>query len=63
MSLINWKLELKLRWTKQCVLPVLGNKNDDTNAISYVLSAIKDTKLYIPVITLSVTQSKSIKTS
>ena len=40
---------------------MLGNKNDDTNAISYVLFAIKETKLYIPVITLSVRQSKSIK--
>ena len=29
MSLVNGKVELKLRWTKHCVLSVLGVANAD----------------------------------
>ena len=28
MSLINCKIELKLKWTKYCVLPAAGNDNN-----------------------------------
>ena len=38
MPLINCKFELKIRWTKHCVLSVLGNEYDTT--------------LYVPVIPL-----------
>ena len=54
MSLINYKVELKLRWTKHCVLSVAGtdnaNGNNDDNNIIFT---IKDTKLYVSVVTLS----------
>ena len=37
MSLINWKVELKLKWTKYCVLSAAGadnvNGNDNDNSI------------------------------
>ena len=49
---INCKVELRLRWTKYCVLSsVAGTKgnNDDNN----IIFTIKDTKLYVPVVTLS----------
>ena len=53
MSLINWKVKLKLRWTKHCVLSVAvtdhANGNNDDNNIIFT---IKGTKLYVPVITL-----------
>ena len=50
MSLINCKVELKLKWTNHCVLSENGNDNDDTNSNNIILT-IKDTKLY--VVTLS----------
>ena len=54
MPLINCKVELKLRQTKHCVLSVAGtdnaNRNNDDNNIIFT---IKDTKLFVPVFTLS----------
>ena len=48
IPLINCKVELKLRWTKYCVLSVAGidnvNSNDEDNIFT-----VKDTKLYVPV--------------
>ena len=55
MPLINCKVELKLKWTKHCVLSALGNEskvevNNDANNIIFT---IKETKLFVLVITLS----------
>ena len=55
MPLINCKVELKLKWTKYCVLPAAGsesNINKDANA-NNIIFTIKDTKLYVLVVTLS----------
>ena len=52
IPLINCKVELRLRWTKYCVLSVVANDNDDTNP-NDVIFTIKNTKLYVPVVTLS----------
>ena len=55
MPLINCKVELKLKSTKYCVLSVAGNENninEDANA-NNIIFTIKDTKLYVPVVTLS----------
>ena len=54
MPLINSKLELKLSCTKYYVLSEAGTENadgndDDNNTVFNV----KDTKLYVPVVTLS----------
>ena len=50
MPLINCKVELKLTWTKYCVLSVAGidnvNSNDEDNNNIFT---VKDTKLYVPV--------------
>ena len=60
VQLINYKVELKLRWTKYCVLSVTvtdnANGNDNDNNIVFT---VKDKKLYVPAVTLS----KIIKTS
>ena len=32
MSLINWKIELKLNWSNHCVLSANGNGNDDADS-------------------------------
>ena len=54
MPLINCKTELKLKWTKYCILSTNGNDSakdkDDANNISFT---IKNTKLYVFVVTFS----------
>ena len=52
MSLINCKVELKLMWTNHCLLSANGNENTDADPINIIFT-IKDTKLYVTVITLS----------
>ena len=52
MALINCKLELKLKWTKYCVLTAAGADNDNAN-LDDIIFTIIDTKLYVPVVTLS----------
>ena len=50
MPLINCKVELKLRWSKLCVLSVAGTDNaNGNNDENHIIFTIKDTKLYIPV--------------
>ena len=49
MPLINCKIELNLTWKKECVL-----STDDGNAVFI----INDTKLYVPVVTLSKEDNK-----
>ena len=55
MPLINCKVELKLNWTKCCVLSAAGNENviNDNDNANNILFTIKDTKLYVPVVTVS----------
>ena len=52
MTLINCKVELKLQWTKYCVLSVAGADNTNANP-NHVIFPIKDTKLYVRVVNLS----------
>ena len=49
MPLINCKIKLKLTWKKECVL-----STDDGNAVFI----INDTKMYVPVVTLSKEDNK-----
>ena len=50
--LINYEVELKLKWAKYCVLS--ANYNDNSNAISNnIIFNIKGAKLYVSVVTLS----------
>ena len=51
MPFINCEIQLKLKWTKYCVLSAAGA--DNGNANSNIIFTIKDTKLYVPVVTLS----------
>ena len=63
IPLINCKVELKLQWTKYFVLSAAANDNDINNANDLTFT-IKDTKLYVPVVTLSKRDNKkSSKTS
>ena len=62
MSLINCKIELKLKWTKYFVLSVDGNENDvnDNNNAINIIFTIKYTKLYVPVVTLSARDNQKL---
>ena len=63
IPLINCKVELRLQWTKYFVLSAAANYNDNNNAHDLIFT-IKDTKLYVPVVTLSKRDNKrSSKTS
>ena len=52
MPLINCKVELKLKWTRYCVLSATGADNNNGND-NNIIFTIKGTKLYVPVVTLS----------
>ena len=45
MPLINCKVELKLRWSKHCVLSLAGTDNANGNNDDNIIFTIKDTKL------------------
>ena len=50
--MINWKVELKLKWTKYYDLSATRTNDADANPDN-IIFAVKDTKLYVPVVTLS----------
>ena len=52
MPLIDCKVELKHKQTKSCVLSTAGADNTNANP-NNIIFTIKDTKLYVPVVTLS----------
>ena len=53
MPLINCKINLKLKWTKYCVLSGATIENNNNDYANNIIFTIKDTKLYVPVVTLS----------
>ena len=58
IPLINCEVELILAWSKNCALAVMTRRNAQNNNPAIVLPAeitfqITDTKLYVPVLTLS----------
>ena len=62
ISLINCKVELKLKWTKFCVLSAAGIDNviNDNINVNNIIFTIKDTKLYVPVVTLSARDNQKL---
>ena len=58
-TLINYKIELRLRWTKYCVLSVVGADNTDANPNNIIFTN-KDTKLYVPLVTLSAKDNQKL---
>ena len=50
IPLINCEVEIILTWSKNCVLADMTVANDPTTGLEF---QIKDTKLYVPVVTLS----------
>ena len=58
-SLINCKVELKLKWTKYCVLPAAGPDNTNANPDNIIFT-INDTNLYVTVVTLSARDNQKL---
>ena len=56
MPLINWKIKLNLIWKKECVLSTCVD--DAVNPENNAVFIINDTKLYVPVVTLSKDDNK-----
>ena len=56
MPLINCKIKLNLTWKKECVLSTLND--DAANPENNAVFIINDTKLYVPVVTLSKEDNK-----
>ena len=52
IPLINCKVKLKFKWTKYCVLFSAGNENLNDNNANNIIFTIKDTKLYVSIVTL-----------
>ena len=61
MLLISCKVELKFKRTKYCVLAAVGNDNIDTIPDNITFT-IKDTRLYVPVVTLSAKNNQKLST-
>ena len=61
MPLINCKVELKFSWSKHCVLSVAGTYNvNGNNGDNNIIFTIKDTKLYVPVVTSSTRDNQKL---
>ena len=62
MSLINWTVELKLKWKKYCDFSSTSNDNEIANAdnANRTIFTTKDTKLHVPVVTLSVRDKQKL---
>ena len=56
MPLFNCKIKLNLTWKKECVLSTLND--DAANSENNTVFIINDTKLYVPVVTLSKEDNK-----
>ena len=59
MPLINYRVELKFRWTKHCVLASAGVENDKADSNNIIFN-IKDTILYVPVFTFLVKDNQKL---
>ena len=59
MPLINCKVKLRLKWKNYCVLFAAGVDNV-SNKDDRVICTIKDTKLYVPIVTLSARENQKL---
>ena len=59
IPLINCRIELKTKWTKYCVLTTTSADNTDAN-LNNIIFTIKNTKLYVPVVTLSAKDNQKL---
>ena len=60
MPLINCKVGLKLKWAKYCLLSAAGSDNVNNIDSNNIIFTIKDTKFYVPVVTLSARDNQKL---
>ena len=60
MPLINCKVNLKLNWKKYCVLSAASTDNINNTNSNNINFTMKDTKLYVPVVILSVRDNQKL---
>ena len=63
MILNNYKVELKLKWTKYCVLSAAGNENVNNNNANDIIFTIKGRKLYVSIVALSARDKQKLSKS
>ena len=63
MSLTNCKVEWKHKWAKYYVLLAAGAENINSRDSNIYFFTIKDTKLYVPVATLSARDNQNYQNS
>ena len=63
MPMINCKVKLRLMWTNHCALSAAAGADNDNAYFNDIGFTMKDTKLYILVVTLLDKKSKTVKTS
>ena len=59
MPIINCTVELNRKWGNHCVLSAAGADNVAANS-NRIIFTIKDTKLYVPVVTLSIKDNQKL---
>ena len=59
MPLINFKTELKLKWTKHCIFSAVVSHNTDVNP-SDIIFIIKDTKIWAFFLALSARDNQKL---
>ena len=60
IPLINCKVEFRLKWTNSCVLSAAVDNVNGNDGDNNIILTIKDTKLYVPVISLLVKYNKKL---
>ena len=60
MTLIICKAELKLKWTKSCILSTACADNINERDSNNIIFTIKDTKLYVLVVALSASDNQKL---
>ena len=56
----SYKIELKLKLTKYCVLSAAGAGNNDPTNSNSIIFTTKETKLYVPVVILSAKDNQKL---
>ena len=60
MPLSNCEIELKLKQKKYCIFSANGNDNVNSNEHANNIFTIKETKLYVPTVTLSARDNQKL---
>ena len=63
MPLINFKIQLELNWSKDCLMYGADTYDCDDNNHREITFKITSTKLYVPIVTLSTKDNLNLTNS